>query len=148
MLKQRGFNVAVKLMARHFRPEYNIWASICDLGIYWMCAKLFYRYAWTTSLWGQMPQLCHVVQEMSFKIFLIWSCAGPPVQWSEPLMQFWKRTSWETFMWRYIKFGPVVQEEMSFKDISYLELWWPFCSVEWNHLCNFGRWYGSGGDIF
>ena len=28
------------------------------------------------------------------------------------------------------------QEEMSFKDISYLELWQPLCSVEWNHLCN------------
>ena len=28
---------------------------------------------------------------------------------------------------------------MSFKDISYLELWQPFCSVELNHLCNFGR---------
>ena len=30
---------------------------------------------------------------------------------------------------------------MSFKDISYLELWPPFCSVEWNHLCKFGRGY-------
>ena len=30
-------------------------------------------------------------------------------------------------------------QEMSFKDISYLELWQPFCSVERNHLCNFGR---------
>ena len=30
---------------------------------------------------------------------------------------------------------------MSFKDISYLELWWPFCLVEQNHLCNFGRRY-------
>ena len=30
---------------------------------------------------------------------------------------------------------------MSFKDISYLELWPPFCSVEQNHLCNFGRGY-------
>ena len=28
---------------------------------------------------------------------------------------------------------------MWFKDISYLELWWPFCSVEKNHLHNFGR---------
>ena len=28
---------------------------------------------------------------------------------------------------------------MSFKDISYLELWWPFFSAERNHLCNFGR---------
>ena len=34
-----------------------------------------------------------------------------------------------------------VGEEMSLKDISYLELWWPFCSAEWNHLCNFGRGY-------
>ena len=24
---------------------------------------------------------------------------------------------------KFMKFGPVVQEEMSFKDISYLELW-------------------------
>ena len=28
---------------------------------------------------------------------------------------------------------------MRFKDISYLELWRPFCSAEWNHLCKFGR---------
>ena len=30
---------------------------------------------------------------------------------------------------------------MSFKDISYLELWQLFCSPERNHLCNFGRGY-------
>ena len=30
---------------------------------------------------------------------------------------------------------------MLFKDISYLELWWPLSSVEQNHLCNFGRGY-------
>ena len=28
---------------------------------------------------------------------------------------------------------------MVFKDISYLELWRPFCSGELNHLCYFGR---------
>ena len=28
---------------------------------------------------------------------------------------------------------------MPFKDISYLELWQPFCSAERNHLCYFGR---------
>ena len=28
---------------------------------------------------------------------------------------------------------------MPFKYISYLELWLPFCSLEWNHLCNFGK---------
>ena len=38
-----------------------------------------------------------------------------------------------------IFFGPKVQEEMSFKDISYLELWPPFCSAEQYHLYNFGR---------
>ena len=26
----------------------------------------------------------------------------------------------------YFEFGPAVQEEMLFKDLSYLELWWPF----------------------
>ena len=30
---------------------------------------------------------------------------------------------------------------MAFKDISYLELWRPFCLAERNHLCNFGRGY-------
>ena len=56
---------------------------------------------------------------------------------AEPFMQIWKR-AWGTFMWSYMKFGPVVQKEMSFKDISYLERWQPLCSADWNHLCNFG----------
>ena len=30
---------------------------------------------------------------------------------------------------------------MPFKGISYREQWQPFCSVERNHLCNFGRGY-------
>ena len=30
---------------------------------------------------------------------------------------------------------------MAFNDLSYLELWWPFCSAERNHLCNFNRGY-------
>ena len=33
----------------------------------------------------------------------------------------------------------MVQEEMSFKDMSYLEFLQPLCSVERKHLCNFGR---------
>ena len=50
---------------------------------------------------------------------------------------------------------------MLFKDISYLELWWPLCPAEWNHLCKFGRGHheehfceiilnsdhGSGGNV-
>ena len=35
-------------------------------------------------------------------------------------------------------FGPVVQE-ISFEDISYLELFQPPFWAEQNHLCNFGR---------
>ena len=38
----------------------------------------------------------------------------------------------------YFEFGPTVQE-MSFKYISYLDLWKPFCSVERNHLCNLSK---------
>ena len=60
---------------------------------------------------------------------------------AELFMQFLKRASLGTFMLSYMKFGPVVQEQMSFKEISYLELWQPLCSVDWNHLCNIG---GSG----
>ena len=30
---------------------------------------------------------------------------------------------------------------MSFKDIPYLELWWPFYSAELHHLCHFVRGY-------
>ena len=36
---------------------------------------------------------------------------------------------------------------MSFKYISYLELWWPFCSAEQNHLCNNSN-GGHSGPIF
>ena len=35
----------------------------------------------------------------------------------------------------------MVQKEISFKDISYLELWQPLCSEDRNHLCYFGRRY-------
>ena len=34
---------------------------------------------------------------------------------------------------KLFEFGPVVQEEMQFNNISYLELWQPLCSVERNH---------------
>ena len=38
-----------------------------------------------------------------------------------------------------MKFGLEVQEDMSFKDIYYLELWQPLCSENWNDLCKFDR---------
>ena len=37
------------------------------------------------------------------------------------------------------EFGPVVQQEKSFKEIFYLELWQPFCSAVRNHLYDFGK---------
>ena len=45
----------------------------------------------------------------------------------------------KTFMSSYMKFKSVVQQEISFKDISYLGLLWASCSVERNHLCNFKK---------
>ena len=38
-----------------------------------------------------------------------------------------------------MKFKSLLREEMSFKDMSYLELWPSFCPAEWNHLYNIGR---------
>ena len=40
---------------------------------------------------------------------------------------------------KLFEFEPEVQEEMPIKDISYLELWRHFFSVERNYLCNFGK---------
>ena len=42
---------------------------------------------------------------------------------------------------KLFEFGPVLQEEIPFKGISFLELWQPFCSAEHNHLCNLGKGY-------
>ena len=39
---------------------------------------------------------------------------------------------------KYIEFGSVVLEEMSFRK-AYLELWKSSCLVKQNHLCNFER---------
>ena len=37
------------------------------------------------------------------------------------------------------EFGPMVKERIWFKDISYLELWWPLCLAEQYYLSNFGK---------
>ena len=57
---------------------------------------------------------------------------------AEPFVHFGREYYEEQFSY-FFKFRPVVKEEMLFKDISYLELWQPFCSAEQNNLCNFGR---------
>ena len=51
-------------------------------------------------------------------------------------MQFWSRASGEHFCEVILKLNHVVVQEMSFKDISYQELWQLFCSAERINLCN------------
>ena len=71
------------------------------------------------------------------KVFLIWSSGSPFVRRSVTICAILEegiqRNNSVKLFW------PVVQEEMSFEDISYLELWQPLCSVDWNHLCIIGR---------
>ena len=73
------------------------------------------------------------------KIFLIWSSGRRCVQGSETICAILVEGIKRNNHLNHFEFVPVVQEEMSLKAISYLELWRPFCSVEQNHLCNFGR---------
>ena len=112
-------------------------------------------------------QFCEIILNLDpwfrrclLKIFLIWSSGGPFIQRSRTicaiLVEGIKRNN---SVKQFFEFGPVTQE-MSFKDISYLELWRPFCSMERDHLCNFGRgyqeeefceiiliWTSSSGDV-
>ena len=71
------------------------------------------------------------------KTFLILSSGSPFVQCTGTICAIFE----EGIKRNYFEFGPVVQEEMPFKGISYLELWQPFCSAGHNNLCNFGREY-------
>ena len=73
--------------------------------------------------------------------FLSRALAAPLFGKTEPLLQFRKKVSRGTIPWNNYELGPLVLEEISFKDISYLELWLPFCSAERNRLCKFGRGY-------
>ena len=80
-----------------------------------------------------------VQEEITFKRFLIWSSGHLPAQCSQTIYAILKEGIIGNIHMSYMKFGPVVQEEMLFKDISYLELWQPLCSLDWNHACDFGR---------
>ena len=96
--------------------------------------QILYRLLWGTILWnyfefGPMVQVS--------RLFSSRAPAAPLFSGAEPFVQFWWKTSQGTILWNCFEFGVVVQDEMSFKDISYLELWRPLCSTEQNHLCNF-----------
>ena len=58
---------------------------------------------------------------MLFKRFLIWSSGSPPVWFSRTIYAILNEGIMGYIHVKFKEFGPVVQQ-MSFKDISYLEL--------------------------
>ena len=62
-------------------------------------------------------------EEMPFEYNSIWSSGGHFVQWSGTTYAILEEGIKRKILWNYFEFWPVVQEEMSFKDMSYLELW-------------------------
>ena len=73
------------------------------------------------------------------KVFLIWSSGGPLIQQNGTICAIlvegiMRNNSVNLFwIWASGSEGDIVYK------ISYLELWWPSCSVEHNYLCNFER---------
>ena len=58
------------------------------------------------------------------------------VEWNY-LCKFGRWHHGEQFCELTLNCEPVAQEEMLFKDISYLDIWRSICSAERNYLCNF-----------
>ena len=80
-----------------------------------------------------------IKSRLCFKKFLIYSSGSPFDRLSETICEILVRCIMRNNSVELFKVGPVFQEEMSFKDISYLELWWPLCLAKQNHLSNFCR---------
>ena len=76
-------------------------------------------------------QFCEIILNLDqwfrsrclIKMFLIWSSEGHFVQLSGTI--FVRGIKWNKFFEIILSFGPVVQEEISLKDISYIELCQP-----------------------
>ena len=66
-----------------------------------------------------------VVQEMSFKRFLIWSSVGPPVQWSGTIYAILKEGIMGIIHVKLYEIWTSGSEGDVVLKISYLELWWP-----------------------
>ena len=82
------------------------WNHLCNYcrGHY---VEQFYENILNLGQWFR--RRCHL------KDFLSGALAALLLGGAEPFMQFWKRASWATVIWSYMKFGPKVQE-MSFKE--------------------------------
>ena len=119
--------------------------------LYRALAALLFTWAESFVQFGRRhheEKLCEIILNLGqwfrrrrLKDFLSGALALLLFSGAKPFKQFWKRASLKTFKWSYMKFGPVVQEEMSFEDITYIELWQPFCSAKRYYLCNLGRRY-------
>ena len=59
------------------------------------------------------------LEEMSFLRFLTWSSGGSPVQWSGSIYIILTEGILGNIHPKLFKFGPVVQEEMLFKENVY-----------------------------
>ena len=68
-----------------------------------------------------------------FYIFLIYRSGSPFLPRSKTICAIYYRGHFEKHFCEVI--WNVVQE-MSFKDIYYIQLWQQLYSVEWNHFCN------------
>ena len=55
----------------------------------------------------------------SLKRFLTWSSGGPPVQWSGTIYAILKEDIMGNILVKLVKFGPVFQEDMLFKEKVY-----------------------------
>ena len=75
---------------------------------------------------------------MSFKIFLIWSSGGPPVQWSETIYAVLKKGIMGNIYVKLFEIWTSGSGDVVIY-ISNLELLQPRCLVDWNYLCNLGR---------
>ena len=96
---------------------------------------------WQPFCSAECNHLCNflVQEEMSFKRFLNWSSGSPPLRRSGTIYAVLNEGIMGNIHVKLHEIWTVVQEEMSFKDISFLELWQPPCSVDLIHLCNIGR---------
>ena len=85
----------------------------------------------------QEEQFCEIILNLEqwirrrccLKLFLIWSSGRSFVQRSKTIKIYAEGIMRNNSV-KLFEFGPVVQKEMRFNDISYLELWRPFCSAE------------------
>ena len=63
-----------------------------------------------------------VQEKMEFNNVSYLELWQPFVLWSRTICAISVEASRETILWNYFEFGPLVQEKMLFKDISYLGL--------------------------